>query len=111
MIKYFGTDGIRGRAHEFLTPELAKSRSRFELLHARGRTPGLPVVFGSNTEGGRGCFLRGRGDPQLPSIKRKQTFGVISGSHNPYHDNGIKFMEETQDEENTWNSLTKSLNP
>ena len=24
MIKYFGTDGIRGVAHEFLTPELAK---------------------------------------------------------------------------------------
>lgn len=118
MIKYFGTDGIRGRAHEFLTPELAKKvglglslLACKEVIVGQDTRASGAVLAAAITEGAleAGIDVYRAGVVTTPMLshlsKRKQTFGVmISGSHNPYHDNGIKVFncgrKLSQDEEN-----------
>jgi phosphoglucosamine mutase len=110
--KYFGTDGIRGRVGEPpITPEII-----MKLGWAVGRvltkTGSGPVLIGKDTrisgymfesalEAGlaaAGADIRLLGPIPTPAIAfltkstRAQAGIVISASHNPYQDNGIKFF-------------------
>jgi phosphoglucosamine mutase len=107
MKKFFGTDGIRGKAYEFLTPELAYQVGlSLQLLRCKeliigrdtresGKMLSLEIEKGA-TEAG--IKVRNAGIVSTPMLsylsKRKNTLGVmITGSHNPYHDNGIKVFK------------------
>lgn len=112
MGKFFGTDGVRGVANQELTPELA-----FKLGWAAttyfGRDHEKPViVIGRDTRvsgqmleaalaagicsaGGQAILLCVVPTPAVAYLARKlnaQAGVVISASHNPYPDNGIKFF-------------------
>jgi phosphoglucosamine mutase len=109
----FGTDGIRGRAGEFLTPELAMSLARAAVARAvanGARRPRVLIVRDTRESGGMlECAIAagataGGGDaltagvlptPAAPLLVRTHGFdlaAVISASHNPYEDNGIKLF-------------------
>lgn len=108
--RYFGTDGVRGRVgHEPITPELM-----LKLGWAAGRVLGRSgkVLIGKDTrisgyllesalESGlsaAGVDVRLLGPMPTPGIAyltrtaRARAGIVISASHNPYEDNGIKFF-------------------
>jgi phosphoglucosamine mutase len=106
----FGTDGVRGRAGYFLTGPLAAAPPR--ATGAPGADPHPQVLIVRDTrESGEmlesaiaaGVTAAG-GDvllggvlptPAAPLLVRRhglQLAVVISGSHNPYEDNGIKFF-------------------
>lgn len=110
--KYFGTDGIRGKVGEFpITPEFvlklgwaagcifAKSGLRQVLIGKDTRVSGY--MFESALESGlsaAGMDSHLLGPMPTPAIAyltralRAQAGIVISASHNPYYDNGIKFF-------------------
>lgn len=112
MGKLFGTDGIRGIANRDLTPELALrlGRAAGHVLGGQGHR----VVIGRDTRrSGRmlesalagglcsvGMEVRLVGHvptPGLAYLTRTEGFvagGVISASHNPAPDNGIKFFDQ-----------------
>jgi phosphoglucosamine mutase len=115
MGKFFGTDGVRGVANKDLTPELA-----FKLGWAAttyfGRDHEKPViVIGRDTRvsgqmleaalaagicsaGGQAVLLCVVPTPAVAYLAGKlnaQAGVVISASHNPYPDNGIKFFAGT----------------
>lgn len=115
MGKYFGTDGVRGLANVELTPELAFRLGRaggYVLLqHAQGQAhPRVlvgrdPRISGQMLEQALVAGLLSVGievlqlgvvsTPAVAYLTRVQnvTAGVmISASHNPAHDNGIKFF-------------------
>lgn len=111
--KYFGTDGVRGKVGEFpITPEFM-----LKLGWAAGRilshgNHGGRVIIGKDTrisgymfesalEAGlsaAGLDIRLLGPMPTPAIAyltrtlRASAGIVISASHNPYEDNGIKFF-------------------
>ena len=110
--KYFGTDGVRGMVGEYpITPEFA-----LKLGWAAGRVLSKigtkKVIIGKDTrisgymletslEAGliaAGIDVVLLGPMPTPAVAYlTQTFRaeagiVISASHNPYHDNGIKFF-------------------
>jgi phosphoglucosamine mutase len=111
MSRLFGTDGIRGVANKDLTPELALrlGRAAGQVLGGSGHR----VVVGRDTRrSGRmlesalaaglcsvGMEVRLVGHiptPGLAYLARTGDFvagGVISASHNPAPDNGIKFFD------------------
>ncbi len=110
--KYFGTDGIRGRANGVITPELAlKVGQAAGLLFQRGdyrhrvligkdtRLSGY-LIENALTAGfvsvGLDVFLVGpMPTPAVAMLTRsmRADLGVmISASHNPYDDNGIKLF-------------------
>ena len=111
MSRLFGTDGIRGIANLDLTPELALRLGR-AAGHVLGG-PGHAVVIGRDTrrsgrmlEGALAAGLCSVGidvrlvghipTPGLAHLARTQDFvagAVISASHNPAPDNGIKFFD------------------
>ena len=111
MSRLFGTDGIRGVANKDLTPELALRLGR-AAGHVLGG-PGHSVVIGRDTrrsgrmlEGGLAAGLCSVGidvrlvghipTPGLAYLARTKDFvagAVISASHNPAPDNGIKFFD------------------
>jgi phosphoglucosamine mutase len=113
MSRLFGTDGIRGVANKDLTPELALRLGR-AAGHVLGG-PGHRVVVGRDTRrSGRmlesalaaglcsvGMEVRLVGHiptPGLAYLARTGDFvagAVISASHNPAPDNGIKFFSST----------------
>jgi phosphoglucosamine mutase len=111
--KYFGTDGIRGRVGEWpITAEfmLKLGRAVGSVLAARGGA--VNVVIGKDTRvsgymfesaleaglvaAGAGVSLLGpMPTPAVAYLTRslRASAGiVISASHNPHHDNGIKFF-------------------
>lgn len=110
--KYFGTDGIRGRVGEgVITPEfvlklgwaagqvLAKEGTGSVVIGKDTRISGY--MFESVLEAGlsaSGLDVKLLGPMPTPAIAYlTRTLGakagiVISASHNPYHDNGIKFF-------------------
>lgn len=115
MGKYFGTDGVRGVANSELSPELAfkLGRSAGYILHKQGEFDKEPtVLIGRDTRiSGQlleqslisGLLSVGVNVVQLGVIptpgvaflvrKKSATAGVmISASHNPAEDNGIKFF-------------------
>lgn len=110
--KYFGTDGVRGKVGELpITPEFALKLgwAAGKVLASQGRAS---VVVGKDTrlsgyllesalEAGlsaAGVSVRLLGPMPTPAIAHlTRAFHasagiVISASHNPYYDNGIKFF-------------------
>jgi phosphoglucosamine mutase len=113
MPRLFGTDGVRGIANVDLTPELAFSVGRAgALVLGRDSDPARPFVIGRDTRLSgtmleaaivAGITSTGRdtlsvGIVPTPGVARIVTLieaagGVmISASHNPIEDNGIKFF-------------------
>jgi phosphoglucosamine mutase len=108
----FGTDGIRGIANEHpMTPELALQLGRaVAFVAGRGKTHVPRVIIGKDTRlsgymleqaiASGVCAMGGRvmlcGPMPTPAIAhltvsmRADAGIVISASHNPYQDNGIK---------------------
>ncbi|NSL53337.1 phosphoglucosamine mutase [Calidifontibacillus erzurumensis] len=112
MGKYFGTDGVRGVANKELTPELAFKIGRFGGYVLTKNEPNPKVLIGRDTRIS-GHMLEGALVAGLLSIGVEvmrlgviSTPGVafltkalgaqagimISASHNPVEDNGIKFF-------------------
>ena len=111
MSRLFGTDGVRGVANLDLTPELALRLGR-AAGHVLGG-PGHAVIIGRDTrrsgrmlEGALAAGLCSVGidvrlvghipTPGLAYLARTNPFvagAVISASHNPAPDNGIKFFD------------------
>src|SRR5699024_4276137 len=115
MGKYFGTDGVRGVANEELTPELAFKLGRCggyvlmqhapEIEHPRvlvardtrisGQLLETALISGLLSVGIEVMQLGVVPTPAVAYLTRTQTAvaGVmISASHNPAQDNGIKFF-------------------
>ncbi len=112
MRKLFGTDGIRGIANEHpMTPELALQLGRaVAFVAGRGKKHAPRVLVGKDTRlsgymleqaiASGVCAVGGRvmlcGPMPTPAIAhltvsmRVDAGIVISASHNPYQDNGIK---------------------
>ncbi|MBK3394976.1 MULTISPECIES: phosphoglucosamine mutase [Methylobacterium] len=112
MRKYFGTDGIRGRANGVITPELAlKVGQAAGLVFLRGdhrhrvvigkdtRLSGYMIetalVAGFTSVGMDVMLLGPMPTPAVAMLTRsmRADIGVmISASHNPFEDNGIKIF-------------------
>ena len=113
MGKYFGTDGFRGRAGADLTAEHAFKIGRFIGWYF-GREKKARIVIGKDTRrssymyesalaagitssGSDAYLLHVTTTPCVSYITRTESFDcgiMISASHNPFHDNGIKLMNE-----------------
>jgi phosphoglucosamine mutase len=106
----FGTDGVRGRAGEFLTAELALALARAAVARSEHPQPQVLIVRDTRESGemleaalAAGVTAAG-GDaliggvlptPAAPLLVRRhglQMAAVISASHNPFEDNGIKLF-------------------
>ncbi|AQX20401.1 phosphoglucosamine mutase [Bartonella sp. WD16.2] len=111
--KYFGTDGIRGKANCFpMTPDFAMKVGMAVGVLFRSQGQPCRVVIGKDTRlsgymlenalvsgftaAGMGAFLLGPvPTPAVAMLCRslRADIGVmISASHNPYYDNGIKLF-------------------
>lgn len=118
MGRYFGTDGFRGEANENLTADEAYKVGRFlgwyfgELKRRSGLTESAKVVIGKDTRrssymfeyalvagltasGADAYLLHVTTTPSVAYVTRVDGFDcgiMISASHNPYYDNGIKLI-------------------
>ncbi len=118
MGKYFGTDGFRGTANENLTADHAYRVGRFlgwyygELKRRNGDDTPARIVIGKDTRrssymfeyslvggltasGADAYLLHVTTTPSVAYISRVDSFDcgiMISASHNPYYDNGIKLI-------------------
>lgn len=117
--KYFGTDGVRGRVGETpITPDfvmkLGQAAGRVLRKRVQGRRH-VRVVIGKDTRvsgymleaalqagfSSSGVDVVLCGPIPTPAIayltraQRADAGVVISASHNPYHDNGIKFFSDS----------------
>ena len=110
--KYFGTDGIRGRANGIITPELAlkvgmaaglvfqNGDHRHRVLIGKDtRLSGYMIEYalvGGFTSVGMDVLLTGPmptpGVAMLARSMRADLGVMISASHNPFDDNGIKLF-------------------
>jgi phosphoglucosamine mutase len=108
--RLFGTDGVRGLAGEFLSAELAFSLGRAAAAVCDAPSPQVLVVrdtrvsgemleaalcAGIAAAGGQALLAGVLPTPAASILVRRYGFdmgAVISASHNPYHDNGIKFF-------------------
>jgi phosphoglucosamine mutase len=109
--KLFGTDGVRGPVGELLTPDLAVRLGRAAALQTQGERPQVLIVRDTRESGPMleealaAGVAAGGGDAMLGGVlptpaasvlARRLSFdlaGVVSASHNPYADNGIKFFD------------------
>jgi phosphoglucosamine mutase len=95
--RLFGTDGIRGRANEGpLTPEMAVAFGR--AVAAKFGRPGQPLVIGRDTRiSGLDVMLVGVVPTPAIAFLTRHLRGcagiVISASHNPFEDNGLKIFQ------------------
>lgn len=114
MGKYFGTDGVRGVANDFLTPELAFKLGRIggSVLLEETNEERPRVLIGRDTRisgemlesaliagllsiGAEVIRLGVISTPGVAYLTRDQDADagvMISASHNPFQDNGIKFF-------------------
>ena len=128
MGRYFGTDGFRGEAGSDLTAVHAFEIGRFlgwyygELKKSRGEDEPARIVIGKDTRrssymyeyslvgglvasGADAYLLHVTTTPSISYITRVDRFDcgvMITASHNPFHDNGIKLvnrMGEKMDDE------------
>jgi phosphoglucosamine mutase len=108
--KLFGTDGVRGVAGQFLTAELALALARAATARVAAEAPRVLVIrdtresgemleaavaAGVAAAGGEallGGVLPSPGAPLLLERYGLDLGVVLSASHNPYADNGIKFF-------------------
>jgi phosphoglucosamine mutase len=106
----FGTDGVRGVAGELLTADLALKLGRAAALTSPAEHPQVLIVRDTRESGemleaalaagiaaGGGHALLGGvlPTPGASVLVRRYGFDmavVVSASHNPYRDNGIKFF-------------------
>ena len=121
MGKYFGTDGFRGEANANLTADHAYKVGRFlgwyygELRRRKGEEGPARIVIGKDTRrssymfeytlvgglvasGADAYLLHVTTTPSVAYIARVDEFDcgiMISASHNPYYDNGIKLINGT----------------
>ena len=119
MGKYFGTDGFRGEAGITLTADHAYKVGRFlgwyynALRERNGDTDPSRIVIGKDTRrssymfeyslvagltasGADAYLLHVTTTPSVAYIARVDDFDcgiMISASHNPYYDNGIKLID------------------
>ena len=111
MGKYFGTDGFRGEANKDLTVDHAFRIGRY-LGWYYGKDHKARVVIGKDTRrssymfenalcagltasGADAYLLHVTSTPSVSFIARADDFDcgiMISASHNPYYDNGIKLI-------------------
>ncbi len=128
MGRYFGTDGFRGTANENLTADHAYKVGRFigwyygELKKRNGDDSPARILIGKDTRrssymfeyslaggltasGADAYLLHVTTTPSVAYISRVDGFDcavMISASHNPYHDNGLKLIngkgEKMEDE-------------
>ncbi len=118
MSKYFGTDGFRGEANRDLTADHAFKVGRFlgwyygEQKRRNGDDTPARIVIGKDTRrssymfeyslvggltasGADAYLLHVTTTPSVAYVTRVDGFDcgiMISASHNPYHDNGIKLL-------------------
>ena len=118
MGKYFGTDGFRGEANVKLTADHAFKVGRFlgwyygELKRRAGSDAPAKIVIGKDTRrssymfeyslvgglvasGADAYLLHVTTTPSVAYVCRTEDFDcgiMISASHNPYYDNGIKLI-------------------
>lgn len=113
MGKYFGTDGFRGEANVELTADHAYKIGRFLGWHYGRQNPGnARIVIGKDTRrssymleyalaagitasGADAYLLHVTTTPSVSFVTRTESFDcgvMISASHNPYYDNGIKLL-------------------
>jgi phosphoglucosamine mutase len=108
--RLFGTDGVRGEVGTFLTAELATALGRAAAASLDGERPQVLIVRDTRESGpmlesalaagiaaaGGDAMLGGvLPTPAAAILVRKLGFdlaAVVSASHNPYGDNGIKFF-------------------
>ncbi len=111
MGKYFGTDGFRGEANKTLTVEHAFKIGRY-LGRYYGQSRKAKVVIGKDTRrssymfenalcagltasGADAYLLHVTSTPSVSYVARADDFDcgiMISASHNPFYDNGIKLI-------------------
>src|SRR6476659_9197284 len=95
----FGTDGVRGVAGEKITVDLARSLGRAATHLSPARAPRVLIIRDTRESGemleaalAAGVAAAG-GEASLGVLRERYDLAVvISASHNPYHDNGIKFF-------------------
>ena len=118
MGKYFGTDGFRGEANVTLTADHAYKVGRFlgwyynQIKHMNGDDEPARIVIGKDTRrssymfeynlvgglvasGADAYMLHVTTTPSVAYVVRTEGFDcgiMISASHNPYYDNGIKLI-------------------
>ena len=113
MSRLFGTDGVRGAAGDFLTAELALALGRAATATAWETLAAAPQVLivrdtresgemlesalaaGVAAAGGHALLGGVLPTPGAALLTRRHGFdlaAVVSASHNPYADNGIKFF-------------------
>src|ERR1700757_1568240 len=108
--KLFGTDGVRGIAGEFVSAELALALARTATALAASERPQVLVVrdtresgemleaavaAGVSSAGGDALLGGVLPTPAAPLLLARYGFDlavVLSASHNPYEDNGVKFF-------------------
>jgi phosphoglucosamine mutase len=108
--RLFGTDGVRGEAGTFLTAELATALGRAATASLEAERPQVLIVRDTRESGpmiesalaagiaaaGGDALLGGvLPTPAAAILVKKLGFdlaAVVSASHNPYRDNGIKFF-------------------
>lgn len=112
-MKYFGTDGFRGEANIGLTVKHAFKIGRFLGYYFKKENPQARIVIGKDTRrssymlesalsagitssGADAYLLHVTTTPSVSYITRTEEFDagiMISASHNPYYDNGIKLLD------------------
>jgi phosphoglucosamine mutase len=108
--KLFGTDGVRGEAGTFLTAELATALGRAATASLEAERPRVLIVRDTRESGpmlesalaagiaasGGDALLAGvLPTPAAAILVRRlglDLAAVVSASHNPFQDNGIKFF-------------------
>ena len=108
--KLFGTDGVRGVAGEFVSAELALALARAATEQTGAERPQVLIVRDTRESGemlqaavaagvsaaGGDALLGGvLPTPAAPLLIGRYDFDlavVLSASHNPYEDNGVKFF-------------------
>ena len=126
MGRYFGTDGFRGEANVVLTVDHAFKIGRFLGWYYgkdhTGDEEGAKILIGKDTRrssymfeyalaagitasGADACLMHVTTTPSVAYITKVDSFDcgiMISASHNPYYDNGIKLIncmgEKMEDE-------------
>ena len=112
MGKYFGTDGVRGKANEDLTLDMAirigqylgwyygKNRPAKILIGKDTRLSGdmfeAGLAAGATSTGADVYLLGVCPTPAVSYLVNKDRFDcgiMVSASHNPYYDNGIKVFD------------------